>query len=209
MPDDEILEPTEDPTDEDTTPDENEDEEENDMADPTPTPRGKLPRGAYLLYIQTDFDFEGGDPTAAASANWSVIGKDVSDLSVELNSDTEVIKNILDETSVVDNGYEPSFDVDTYYANPSDGAIYTHLKDIMMNRKTGDACRTRVLEVLVDQDNANSYDAWVEEVIVKPTSYGGAQGGVRIPYKVSFTGNRVVGSVTFSGKVPTFSPAST
>lgn len=181
-------------------------EEENDMADPTPTPRGKLPRGAYLLYIQTDFDFEGGDPTAAASANWFVIGKDVSDLSVELNSDTEVIKNILDETSVVDNGYEPSFDVDTYYAAPTDGAIYTHLKDIMMNRKTGDACRTRVLEVLVDQDNADSYDAWVEEVIVKPTSYGGEQGGVRIPYNVSFAGNRVKGTVTYSGKVPTFVP---
>lgn len=185
---------------------ENDEQEETVMADPTPTPRGKLPRGAFLLYIETDFDFEGGTPTEVSSANWFVIGKDVSDLSVELNSNTEVIKNILDETSVQDNGYEPSFDVDTYYAAPTDGAIYTHLKDIMMNRKTGDACRTRVLEVIVDQENAQSYEAWCEEVIVKPTSYGGEQGGVRIPYNVSFAGNRVKGTVTFSGKVPTFAP---
>lgn len=206
MPDDEILEPTEDPTDEDTTPDENDEQEETEMADPTPTPLGRLARSAFLLYVETDFDFEEGTPTAATAANWFLIGKDVSDLSIELNSNTEMIKNILDETSVQDNGYEPSFDVDTYYATPTDGAIYTHLKDIMMNRKTGDACRTRVLEVIIDQANptGGSYEAWVEEVIVKPTSYGGAQGGVRIPYSVSFAGNRVKGTVTFSGKVPTF-----
>jgi hypothetical protein len=72
-----------------------------------------------------------------------------------------------------------------------------------MNRKKGDSCRTLVLEVLVDKATG-PFDAWVEEVIVKPNSYGGAQGGVRIPYKVSFAGNRVAGSVTITGGVPTF-----
>lgn len=202
MPDDEILEPTEDPTDEDTTPDENEDEEDDPMSD---TPLNQLKRSALLHYLDTTFALTAG------SAAWFLIGKHVSDMSVEMNSDTETIKNILDETSIVDNGYEPSFDVDTYYANPSDGDFYTKLKDITMNRKTGDDCKTLVLEVLVDKADGTgvTFDAWVEEVIVKPTSYGGAQGGVRIPYKVSFTGNRVAGSVTFTNKVPTFSPAST
>lgn len=180
---------------------ENNNEEDDDVS--TPNPLGKLKRSALLHYIATNFDFTASTPTAATAATWYLIGKDVEDLSVELNSDTETTKNILDEVSVQDNGYEPSVDVDTYYATPTDGDIYTKLKDIMMNRKTGDACRTYILEVIVDTDGT-IHDAWVEEVIVKPTSYGGATGGVRIPFNISFAGNRQQGTVTFSGKVPTF-----
>lgn len=172
----------------------NNDEEESDMPD---TPVKKLKRSALIHYLDTSFAL------TAASAAWSLIGKHVADLSVEMNADTETIKNILDEATVIDNGYEPAFDVDTYYADPSDGDFYTKLKDITMNRKTGDDCRTLVLEVIVDKETG-PFDAWVEEAIIKPTSYGGAQGGVRIPYRVSFAGNRVKGTVTITNKVPTF-----
>ena len=173
---------------------ENTNEEDNDMPD---TPMGKLERSALVHFLNPAFN------TALESAEWYKIGKHVADLSVEMNPNTETIKNILDETNVIDNGYEPAFDVDTYYADPSDGDFYTKLKDITMNRKKGDSCRTLVLEVLVDKATG-PFDAWVEEVIVKPNSYGGAQGGVRIPYKVSFAGNRVAGSVTITDGVPTF-----
>ncbi len=173
---------------------ENTNEEDNDMPD---TPMGKLERSALAHYLNANFN------TTLNSASWSIIGAHVADLSVEMNPNTETIKNILDETNVIDNGYEPAFDVDTYYADPSNGDFYTKLKDIAMNRKKGDACRTLVLEVLVDK-TTGPFDAWVEEVIVKPNSYGGAQGGVRIPYKVSFAGNRVAGTVTFTDKVPAF-----
>ena len=172
-------------------------EEENEMPDTTV---GKLKRSALVHFLNSNFSVQ------LASAAWTVIGKDVEDLSVELNPDTEPIKNILDETSVHDNGYEPSFDVDTYYADPSDGDIYAKLKDIAMNRRTGDACKTLVLEVIIDKASG-AYDAWVEEVIVKPTSYGGATGGVRIPYTVTFCGNRQTGTVTITDKIPTFTPA--
>lgn len=160
---------------------------------------GRLKRSALLHFINTGFS------TALSGASWKVIGKDVEDLSVELNPGTEIIKNILDETSVVDTGYEPSFDIDTYYADPSDGELYTKLKDIAMNRRTGDECRTLILEVLVDK-TAGPYDAWVEEAVVKPTGYGGAQGGVRIPCSVTFCGNRQQGTVEIADRIPTFSP---
>jgi hypothetical protein len=172
-------------------------EEENEMPETTV---GKLKRSALVHYVDTTFT------ATLTGANWYRIGKDVEDLSVELNPDTEPIKNILDETSVHDNGYEPSFDVDTYYADPSDGDIYAKLKDIAMNRRTGDACKTLVLEVIIDKASG-AYDAWVEEAIVKPTSYGGATGGVRIPYTVTFCGNRQTGTVTITDKIPTFTPA--
>ena len=157
---------------------------------------GKLHRSHLLHYI--DASFGGLVPI------WFLIGKDIEDTSVALNPDTETKKNILDETSVQDNGYEPALDVDTYYANPED-AIYEKLKAIAMRRLTGDQCKTKILEVIIDK-TTGAYEAYTEDVIVKPQSYGGPQGGVNIPYNIAFAGNRQNGSVTFNNKVPTFAP---
>jgi hypothetical protein len=160
----------------------------------------KLKRSALIHYLNALFAANADD------ADWFLVGKDVEDLSVGLNPNTTQKKNILDETSVVDEGYEASFDVDTYYADPSDGAFYEKLKAIAMDRLTGDDCKTQILEVLVDKAKG-PFDAWVEDVIIKPQSYGGAQGGVRIPYKVAFCGNRKKGSVTIESRTPTFTAA--
>jgi len=159
----------------------------------------KLKRGALVHLLQAPFAAE-----LASTQSWHKIGKDVADLSVNLNPETETVKNILDETNINDNGYEPSFDVDTYYADPSDGDFYDEIKGISLNRLTGDDCKTLCLEVLVDKTEG-PFDAWIEEVVVKPQSYGGAQGGVRFPYNVAFCGNRKAGTVTIdSSGQPTF-----
>lgn len=156
---------------------------------------GKLHRSHLLHYLDSTF-------AGSGSPSWYLIGKDNEDLSVELNPDTSTVKNVLDESSVTDNGYEPALDLDTYYANPED-SIYTKIKDIALNRLTGDACKTKVLEVIIDK-TSGAYDAWQEDVIVKPQSYGGPQGGVNIPYNITFAGNRVKGTVTFTEGKPTF-----
>lgn len=160
----------------------------------------KLKRSALLHYIDCS--------AAAGKLSWFLIGKDVEDMSIELSSDVSTFTNILDETSVTDNGYTASTDVDTYYADPSDGAFYEFIKDIAMNRLMGDDCKTLILEVLVDKTEG-PYDAWTEQVIVKPSSYGGATGGVRIPYTLTFCGNRTAGTATYTnttgGRTVTFS----
>lgn len=187
MPDDEeILDYDPEETEETT----DETEEENTV--------GKLKRSALLHYLDESF----GGTTAA----WYLIGKDVEDMSINLNPQIETYRNILDEQGATDNGYEPSVDVDTYYADPSDGTFYTKIKDITMNRLTGDDCKTTLLEVLIDK-TTGPFDAWTEEVIVKPQSYGGAPGGVRIPYQIIFTGNRKQGTVTITNRVPVFTEA--
>lgn len=157
---------------------------------------GKLHRSHLLHYLDANF--------GTGTESWYLIGKDVEDASVALNPDTETKKNILDETSVQDNGYEPALDVDTYYADPSD-AIYPKVKNIAMNRLTGDQCRTKILEVIVDK-TTGAYEAYTEDVVIKPQSYGGPQGGVNIPYNIAFAGNRQDGTVEFTNKVPTFTP---
>lgn len=147
-----------------------------------------LKRSALVHYLDSTF---GG-----ATASWFLIGKHVQDMSVELNPEVEQFKNILDDTVAVDNGYSPSMSVDTYYADPKDGEFYEKIKDISMNRLTGDSCKTRLLEVLIDKKGSSTYDAWCEDVIIKPQSYGGAPGGVRIPYQVTFCGNRIKGTAS-------------
>jgi len=137
------------------------------------------------------------------STEWYKIGKDVEDMSIDLGVDTETKKNILDETTIVDNGFEPSVAVDTYYADTSD-SIYDPLVNIAMNRETGDACKSTILEVLIEDTEASTHRAWKEDCIIKPTSYGGSQGGVAIPFSVGFNGNRVEGTVAFTAGVPTF-----
>lgn len=156
--------------------------------------KGKLKRSYLMHFIDASF--------GSKEPSWFLIGRDVEDMSVELNPDTDTIKNILDETVTDDKGYEPSAAVDTYYAN-TDDSIYAKIKNIALNRLTGDECKTKILEVLVDK-TAGPYDAWIEDCIVKPQSYGGPQGGVNIPYNISFDGNRKQGTATIVDKVPTF-----
>ena len=157
----------------------------------------KLNREALMHYIDSKFG-------ASGSPTWFLIGKDIDDMSVELNPDTETTKNILGETTVKDNGYEPSMSADPYYANPDD-SIYEKIRDIAMNRLKGDACKTTILEVIME-DTAGPHKAWQEDVIVKPQSYGGDASGVAIPFDVLFNGNRVEGTVTITSGVPTFTP---
>ena len=140
----------------------------------------KLKR-SHLMHL-LDSTFGGETPS------WFLIGKNIEDMSMDLGPDTATVKNILDETDVNDNGYEPSLSVETYYANTED-AIY----------------ESKYLEVLIDKTEG-PYDAWMEDCIVKPQSYGGPQGGVNIPFNIQPCGNRIKGTVTIANKVVTFTP---
>ena len=160
----------------------------------------KLEREALMHFIDASFDMSKAD-----TPSWFLIGKDIEEMSVELNPDTETTKNILGETTVKDNGYEPSMSADPYYANPDD-SIYEKLRDIAMNRLKGDKCKTRLLEVIIENTSDSSHKAWMEDVIVKPQSYGGDTAGVSIPFEISFNGNRQEGTVTITSGVPTFTP---
>lgn len=159
----------------------------------------KLKRSHLKHYVDTTM--------GSATPSWYIIGKDIDDMSVDLSPSTDIKKNILDENVIQDNGFEPSLDADTYYADPSD-SLYPKIKDIALNRLTGDDCKSKILEVIIDK-TAGPYDAWTEDVIIKPQSYGGPQGGVNIPFKVSFDGNRTKGTVTITDKVPTFTADTT
>lgn len=159
----------------------------------------KLTRGAFRTYLDASF----GEKTGEYS--WYLVGKDIEEMSTDLGADVETVKNILDETSVKDNGYEPSLEADPFYADPED-ALYPKLRDIAMGRLRGDECKTTILEVIVE-NTEGPHLAYIEDVIVKPTGIGGDTSGVSIPFTVHYAGNRTKGTVTIENKVPTFAAA--
>ena len=155
----------------------------------------KLTRGAHLLFVDTSM--------GTGTASWYPVGKDIEELSVDLGADTETLKNILDETSVRHNGYEPTISADPFYADPDD-PLYPVLKDIAMNRKKGGECLTKYLEVIVDDTSDTNHSAWQEDCMLVPQSVGGDTSGLQIPFNILPAGNRQEGTATLVNKVPTF-----
>lgn len=168
---------------------------------------GKLNREALAHYLDTAWNKKVAD---ASKATFEILGDDIEELSVEMNAETSQIKNILGQTKTQDKGYTPSMDADPYYADP-EKKLYPKLRDIAMERLTGDDCKTLMLEVIVEDLEATTHTAYVREVMVKPTSYGGDTEGFNIPFTVSEDGAWKKGTVTaesVNAGVPVFTAAS-
>jgi len=107
---------------------------------PEPTKTGKILRGCRAFWLS--FDEE----------KWTCLGKDTDDLSIELNPDTEQVKNVQGEVTFVNNGYTPSLSNDSYIARYED-AIYEPLQTIVDTLATDDArtSATLLVATLTDQ----------------------------------------------------------
>ena len=149
----------------------------------------KLEREALMHYLDASFK------NSPATAEWEVLGDDIEEMSVELNPDTEQKKNILGKTVTSDNGYTPSISADPFYADPT-SKLYPKIKEIAFDRLKGSACKTLMLEVIVEDTAAAKHLAYVQEVMVKPQSYGGDTAGVNIPFNITDDGARTKGYVT-------------
>lgn len=158
----------------------------------------KAERKYLAHYLDAAFDI------TYKATNYVRIGKDLEDFSVELNPDIETRKNIIGENSVVHNGYETTADADPVYYEYDD-ALTEKIMEIAMLRKTGDACKTTYVEVLLkpgadDAAAPTVIRAVREDVLLIPTSYGGDTSGVQVPFSVNFTGNRVEGEFDLATK---------
>lgn len=143
------------------------------------------------------------DPTYAAT-NYVRLGKDISELSVELNPTVETSQNIIGENSVKHDGYEASTDADPVYYEYDD-ALSDKIMEIAMLRKTGDACRTSYVEVLTKPGATDDAPPTVvravrEDVLLIPTRYGGDTSGVQVPFTINYAGNRVEGDFDIATK---------
>lgn len=155
----------------------------------------KIDRKYLAHYLDENF--------GSGTVSYTRLGKDLEEYNEELNPDVEVNKNILGEQNVNHNGYEVQSEVDPFYAYSGD-PLFTKLALIANERKTGDACKTTKVDVLLNADGTVVW-AYREDVYVVPNSIGGDTSGVQIPFTVYNAGNRVAG--TWDPSTKTFTPS--
>ena len=126
------------------------------------------------------------------TVNYVRLGKDLEEYNEELNPDVEINKNILGEQTVQHNGYEVQSEVEPFYAREGD-ALFTQLCTIANERKTGDACKTTKVDVLLSESGTVVW-AYREDCYVVPNTVGGDTSGVQVPFTVYNDGNRVSGT---------------
>ena len=158
-------------------------------------PGQKAPR-KYAAHV-IDASFGGATPI------WYRIGEDNDSLAVEMNPDTEVRKNILGTSSFVHNGYEPSANVDTFYAKRGD-KLFNKLHNAVKTQESGDGLKTVWMDVYLwnkgTDNNATVYEASQQTCYVIPDSYGGDTSGVQIPFTANFIGERTAGAYNPTSK---------
>jgi hypothetical protein len=130
--------------------------------------------------------------------NYVRLGDDLEEYNEELNPDVEIVKNILGQQKVHHNGYEVQSEIEPFYAYVGD-PLFEKLADIANERKTGDACKTTKIDVLLAEDGEVTW-AYREDVYVVPNSIGGDTSGVQIPFTVYNAGNRVKGTFDITTK---------
>lgn len=162
----------------------------------------KLKRSYYALFINIGKWLE-----TNGSDSWYRVGKDIDDASMELNHDTEIFKNILDQTITMDKGYEPSYNADTYYADTNDD-LYEKLKRVISERLTGSDLDVEILEVWMDEvgtPGTTEHTALKSQAAISVESYGGDTTGVNIPFTLTQNGEVTPGKATLTAAfVPTF-----
>ncbi len=168
----------------------------------TTVKNGKVLRGCRAMWLS----FDGKD--------WTCLGKDSDELSIELNPETETIKNVQGETTFVNNGYTPSL-TNEYIARRED-SIYGPLQYIADNLATDDAhtsatMMVATLDIEVKNSGAKtaSGSGYTVPVKVVVNNDGGSTSGYSIPFTINEDGSRVQGSVSVENKVPTFTAGGT
>lgn len=161
---------------------------------------GKLARGVRVIWLSFD------------DKEWTPIGKDMDDMSMELNPDVSQTKNVLGDTVVEHNGYTPSLDND--YIARSEDAIYPHLEKIANELLTDEEHTTAYLIEATLTDEVKESDTttltgkgYKTKGIVSVTSTGGSTSGYTIPFNWQQDGARTQGTVSVTNRVPTFTPA--
>lgn len=136
------------------------------------------------------------------------LGEDLEEYNVEMNANVETSNNILGNTSVILDSYQPQASVEPYYAVVDD-PMFERLQAIIDERQTLDDLKTEVVEVhLWDAPTSGKYVAYKEDAIIEVSSYGGDTTGYQIPFNLHHIGNRVKGTFdvstkTFTASAPT------
>lgn len=155
---------------------------------------GKIKRQYMVHYINAAAPGE--------TAVYQKLGKDLEEYKVEMNANVETKNNILGETSVILDSYQPQASVEPYHAEIGT-PLFERLQRIIDERQTLDDLKSDSVEVHTwEGPTAGKYVAYREDTIIEVSSYGGDTTGYQIPFNLHHTGNRTKG--TFDPTTKTF-----
>lgn len=138
----------------------------------------------------------------ASTAVYARLGKDLEEYNTEMNANVETKNNILGETSVLIDSYQPQTSVTPYYATKGD-PMFQRLQEIVDKRLVLDDLTTTTVEVHLWEEDASAtgtFTAYREEAMMEVVSYGGDTTGYQIPFNVHTTGNRTKGKFVLATK---------
>lgn len=143
----------------------------------------------------------------------TLIGKNMDDLSIETNPDTEQIKNVLGESMFEHNGYTPSLSVE--YTARSEDAIYPILQKIANELSVADDDITMDLIVATLTEEVKESDVktltgsgFKVSVRIVVENDGGSTSGYAISFTAYESGNRIQGTVSVANREVTFTEGS-
>lgn len=158
---------------------------------------GKIKRKFMAHYIDSVAPGAGSE-----AAKYVRLGKDLEEFNVEMNANVETKNNILGETSVNLDSYQPQASAEPYYAEIGD-PLFVRLQAIIDKRQTLDDLKTSVVEVHLwdeDESKTGSYVAYKEDAIIEVSSYGGDTTGYQIRLMYTIPAIRVKGLFTLATK---------
>ena len=139
----------------------------------------------------------------------TLIGKDMDDLSIDTNPDTEQTKNVLGETTFSHNRYTPSLAVE--YTARSEDEIYPVVQKIANKLSVADEDITMDLivatlteEVKESDTKALTGSGFKVPVRIVVDNDGGSTSGYAISFTAYESGNRIQGAVSVNKREVTF-----
>ena len=156
----------------------------------------KILRGCRAMWLQ-----KGNETT--------LLGKDLDDLSIDTNPDTEQIKNVLGESNFSHNGYTPSVAIE--YTARSEDAIYPALQKIANELSVDDDDITMNLIVATLTEEVKESDTktltgsgFKVPARIVVDNDGGSTSGYAISFTAYESGNRIQGTVSVANREVTF-----
>lgn len=142
--------------------------------------------------------------------NWTCLGADDDELSIETNPDQETKQNVQGRRTVALKGYAPTLSNSNYIARRED-SIYPYLQEIADTLTTDENKTTATLLVATLTDEVYKADTetltgkgFKTKARVVVDSDGGGTAGYQIPYTVTEIGGRTPVSVSVSDGQPNF-----
>ena len=137
---------------------------------------------------------------ADGAGTYSRLGKDLEELDVSLNPEVNTTLNILGESNTLNSGFAPEADVTPYYAYQDD-PLFEWLQEGIDTRNTNMTSTAVEVHLWAPTEASSTiFEAYKEDCLVVPQTYGGDTSAYRIEFNVYYTGNRVKGTFDISTK---------